>query len=295
MSRNERAELEEKIAHGTVRFPLAVYRIDTREPYELKAHWHGEFEIIYLERGSYRLNMNTSQYHIEAPALAFVEPGAIHALLMENNPAESAVVFDRKMLSFEYFDSIQYQVIRPILEGKLRFPAVIGPRDPGWEACEACFREILAEAEKESIGAWIRIKAALYRMIAALWEGGRFQSGLAAESSGQDKLEIMKEILSRIHREFGEQVTLTALARTAGMNPQYFCRYFKKLTGKTVTAYLNEIRIDKAAELLLESDQRIIEIAGACGYENMGYFIRRFKESRGMTPSQYRGANRKSV
>lgn len=288
MSRKERAELEEKTVHGTVRFPLAAYRIDTAGTCALKAHWHAEFEIIYMEKGRYRLNINTGEYRIEAPALAFIEPGAIHALLMEQNPVESAVVFDRKMLSFEYFDSIQYQVIRPMLEGKLRFPAVLSKGEPGWEECEACCREILEEAAKSSMSARIRIKSALYRMIAALWEAGRFQSGPVPERGGQYKLETMKAILSRMHRDFSERLTLTELADEAGMNPQYFCRYFKRLTGKTVTAYLNEIRIDKAAELLLETDKRIIEIAGECGFENMGYFIRRFKESRGVTPSGYR-------
>ena len=78
------------------------------------------------------------------------------------------------------------------------------------------------------------------------------------------------------------------------MNTQYFCRYFKKLVGKTPTEYINDVRIEKAKELLAESDDKIIDIAIACGYDNIGYFIKRFKEQKHMSPSQYRKQIKKS-
>ena len=72
------------------------------------------------------------------------------------------------------------------------------------------------------------------------------------------------------------------------MNEQYFCRYFKKNIGKTITEYINMIRVEKAATALAETEDKIIDIASACGFDNIGYFIRRFKKEKGMTPSEYR-------
>ena len=68
------------------------------------------------------------------------------------------------------------------------------------------------------------------------------------------------------------------------MNEQYFCRYFKKNIGKTITEYINVIRVEKAATALAETEDKIIDIA----FDNIGYFIRRFKKEKGMTPSEYR-------
>lgn len=85
------------------------------------------------------------------------------------------------------------------------------------------------------------------------------------------------------------------IADAAGLNVQYFCRYFKKNTGKTVTEYINEIRINHAAKMLLESEDKIIDIAGQCGYDNVGYFIKRFRQCKGITPSDYRKGNREKV
>lgn len=64
------------------------------------------------------------------------------------------------------------------------------------------------------------------------------------------------------------------------MNEQYFCRYFKKNIGKTITEYINVIRVEKAATALAETEDKIIDIASACGFDNIGYFIRRFKRRR---------------
>jgi len=79
---------------------------------------------------------------------------------------------------------------------------------------------------------------------------------------------------------------LTKILRS--YNPQYFCRYFKKNIGKTITEYINDVRIEKAAQALAETNDKIIDIAQNCGYENVSYFIRRFRRTKGMTPVQYR-------
>ena len=72
------------------------------------------------------------------------------------------------------------------------------------------------------------------------------------------------------------------------LNPQYFCRYFKENIGKTATRYIQEVRMEKAAEALAETNEKIITIAADSGFDNIGYFIRKFREIKGVTPSEYR-------
>ncbi len=101
--------------------------------------------------------------------------------------------------------------------------------------------------------------------------------------------------LQYIRSHYDGRLTVEEIADAAGLNVQYFCRYFKKNTGKTVTEYINEIRINHAAKMLLESEDKIIDIAGQCGYDNVGYFIKRFRQCKGITPSDYRKGNREKV
>ena len=69
---------------------------------------------------------------------------------------------------------------------------------------------------------------------------------------------------------------------------KYFSRYFRNATGQTFTAYLNTIRMNHACQLLLETDDTVLEIALECGYENVSYFIRLFGNLMHCTPLQYR-------
>ena len=72
------------------------------------------------------------------------------------------------------------------------------------------------------------------------------------------------------------------------MSPTYFCKYFHQEMGKTPFAFLNEYRIKKAAILLDDSSLYVSDIAINCGFDNISYFIRKFKEYQGITPKKYR-------
>jgi AraC-like DNA-binding protein len=76
------------------------------------------------------------------------------------------------------------------------------------------------------------------------------------------------------------------------MHPSAFSRFFKNGTQRTVTDYVNELRIGLASRLLLETELSILEICLRSGYENASNFNRRFREYRGMTPREFRAAHR---
>ena len=72
------------------------------------------------------------------------------------------------------------------------------------------------------------------------------------------------------------------------MSREYFCRFFKKNIGCTFTSYINELRIEACAKQIAETSGKIIDIALNNGFDNVGYFMHRFKESKHMTPLEYR-------
>ena len=76
------------------------------------------------------------------------------------------------------------------------------------------------------------------------------------------------------------------------MNSQYFCRFFKKKTGKTFTTYLNEYRLERIKKELSGTEKKIIDIASENGFENIGYFMKQFKLYTGVTPLTYRKQNK---
>ena len=144
------------------------------------------------------------------------------------------------------------------------------------------------KAKKKELSAYLQEKAGLYELLACLYQGGYLKNIGEVNDRDSSKIDILKRVLTYIHENYNRRLTIVEIASVAGLNAQYFCRYFKKNTYKTVTEYLNDIRIDHAAQRLLETDDKIIDIAGECGYDNIGYFIKRFRQCKGMSPSEYR-------
>ena len=103
------------------------------------------------------------------------------------------------------------------------------------------------------------------------------------------------ERISRCHRYvFGNLDTgirLEEAAHEAGMSPGAFCRYFRKVTGKTFFDFVNEIRTGQACRLLIETDGNVTDICYASGFSSVSNFNRRFRERLGVSPRDYRKAH----
>ena len=98
----------------------------------------------------------------------------------------------------------------------------------------------------------------------------------------------MQRVLGYLGRNFVAGVSLGRAATEAGMSPSAFCRLFKAETGLTLSAYLNNLRIGKARELLADGRQSLLEIALASGFSNQFHFIRTFKKLTSLTPGAFR-------
>lgn len=99
---------------------------------------------------------------------------------------------------------------------------------------------------------------------------------------------VIKEIQLFILTHYGENITLNMLAEQFYLHPNYLSRFFKEKTGKNFIEYLTEVRMEKVKELLVNTDNKVVDISLMVGYDNPRYFSKVFKQFTGMTPSEYR-------
>jgi AraC-like DNA-binding protein len=104
-------------------------------------------------------------------------------------------------------------------------------------------------------------------------------------SSALDK---MQRCSSFIYDRMATDLSLSDVAKVAGMTESTFSRFFQKNSGRSFTDYLTELRIGRACRLLGETQQPVSGICYEVGYLNLSNFNRNFLKRRGMTPSQYR-------
>lgn len=104
----------------------------------------------------------------------------------------------------------------------------------------------------------------------------------------KQQVDIVKAVNEHISTQFMKRITIDSLSDQFNIPTSTLKRCFKGVYGTTIHHYLKECRINAAKHLLQESDQSILEIANAVGYENGSKFTSAFKEATGVTPSAYR-------
>ncbi len=90
----------------------------------------------------------------------------------------------------------------------------------------------------------------------------------------------------RLH--YHEDITLNSLADLVYLNPNYLSNVFAQVTGCTLNRYIKQIRMEKAQELLLNTNMKVSDISQAVGYPNTSYFCKSFQKMFGATPERFR-------
>lgn len=96
------------------------------------------------------------------------------------------------------------------------------------------------------------------------------------------------EICHFLNENFTEEIEFSMLARRFHMDQASLCRFFKRATGRTMTAYLNELRVGAAAQLLINTNDSILDIGFRVGFGNYSNFNRQFKRIKGFGPRTLR-------
>lgn len=100
--------------------------------------------------------------------------------------------------------------------------------------------------------------------------------------------ERMNNVYEFLMNNFKKEISLSEVASVAAMNPNAFCRFFKSRTQKSLTQFINEIRIGHACKLLGDPDESITQIAYESGFNNVSNFNHFFKMIKKTSPSKYR-------
>ncbi len=98
----------------------------------------------------------------------------------------------------------------------------------------------------------------------------------------------VRNIHEHLMKNYREEISLEEIAEIVHMAPASACRFFKSSTGMTIFEYLNKVKIDYSCQLLLNTDQNIVDISYDCGFNNLSHFNKQFRKLIGKTPSEFR-------
>ena len=153
---------------------------------------------------------------------------------------------------------------------------------------EEKFENLLQAWRYPATGYRARCRSLLYDMLATLEEEQQ------SEYLPKDKKERIENAILKMEEEFrkGNNVDIPFLAEQCNMSQTYFRRLFHSLYGVSPKQYILSARMRWAKTMLKSTDDSITEIAENCGFDNVYYFSRAFRNHQGVSPSQYRNSHK---
>jgi len=276
----------EKVASGPSSF-VAFERNDPEFPFYW--HYHPEFELTLI--------INSSGQRLVGDGIADYGPGDL-VLLGPNVPhswrsgpvkansheSHRAVVvqFRQDFLGERFFDLEEMSTVAHLLR-RSSSGLAFGHTETGRKVTRALARLPLQSPAK-------RLATLLSVLIDLADESGaRVLSTLKVKPmcrvADQHRID---EICLYLNENFDEEVEFAKLSKRFHMDQASLCRFFKRATGRTMTAYLNELRVGAAAQLLINTDESILDIGFRVGFGNYSNFNRQFKRIKGFGPRTLR-------
>lgn len=278
---------ENKI-HTPDDFPYNTYLCSIPLDFQsVNLHWHDEVEIIVIKKGSGIVSVDLTTYSVSAGDIIFILPGQLHAISQKDNEIMEYenILFKSSLLKSSGYDLCNDKFIQPLFSGSLNICPVINNQTPYYPPVITAINEIDHLCDLRPYAYQLSIKAHLFQILYTL-----------VSNCGQNKikpinqksLKKIKTILSYIANNFQENIAIEDIANYCFYSKSYFMKFFKETMGVSFIQYLNDYRLEIAAELLTTTTDNILDIAFATGFNNISYFNRCFKKKYGVSPRKYR-------
>ena len=265
---------------------IMVVKEERFEFNEFPFHYHPEFELIYIMEGAGQRFVGDSIADFHHGELYFFGANLPHTFYNKHLPDgrkihQIVIQFDEGFLGKGFFDKLPFRAIRTFLSNAAR-GYLFG------EAITTTIGQRLIRMTRMDEAAAIAELLHLLHILSASPDL-KYISGPGYKIKPHSiETERMSAVYDHIIHHYKEPITLKAIADVACMSQEAFCRYFKKYTRKTFSAFLLELRIGNACRLLQEDKMSIQQIRAYCGFNNLSYFNRKFKVLVQKTPTEYR-------
>lgn len=155
---------------------------------------------------------------------------------------------------------------------------------------EQQFRHIRKEAETQAIGYRHVISGLCFQIITELTRSkASFSIDASEKQTERSPQSLIPRVQEYIEAQYQDpQLRLGQIAWHVGKSEEYLARLFRQHTGLTVFEYLRMIRLEKAKDLLMRTNQPLTQIADETGFNSLAYFSRSFRKYIGMAPSSFR-------
>ena len=282
---------KELVIHGTPQFPIGCYH-DVLHEMVVPWHWHEELEVAIVVEGSAIITSGSEKYIISEGNGIFINTEVLHGAwnLDDSRCRCHSLVFHPRLIGGSldsiYWKNYLYPLMRNPAMKSVIFDHTIPWQKEALNHIETAWKACVHEHK----GYEFEVRDELSCMIYLLCANSGSEKNGPSEKTMRDG-ERIKQMLQYIQDHFSEELTTTQIASAALISESECLRCFHNTIGTTPIQYVKQFRIGRAAELLTTTNDKITEISIQCGFQEMSYFSKSFKQIMGCTPREYRSQN----
>lgn len=249
------------------------------------AHWHEELEWTYVRSGSASIHIADQTFEAQEGDLLLCASGNIHYSdsLRPHNQLDF-IVFSPRLI---HERGVFAGCCHPHMTASELEEAGLTP------LVHNLFDQLPTELEKRPQYYQEIIQSVLNTFWYSIKRTFPDQESLTpAQTRRHDTAQGVQRLLSYIDTHYQEPLTLEKAAQFMNFSQCHFSRLFRQYTGVNFVTYLNMVRVEKAAEQLCASSERVVDIAYACGFNNIRTFNRVFRQVTGSSPTTFLSSSR---
>ncbi len=261
--------------------------------YSSQVHGHDFYEFFYVMDGKASHTLGGKTQLLAKGDIVLMNPTKKHGfqkagenITIINCIFQPSLLKDQRKLLGKVNGLEELLYLRPFYTGVNTVLSLSGKTDL---KTGILMQEMLEEFREQPEGYELAIRTKLTDLLVTL---ARFYEKSperkSVKPSSLKKGRSLIETLSYLDEHFTEDPVLEDAAKSAGLSREYFSTVFHSITGRTFKQYLNGLRVERAKELLKNTDEKIIEICHTAGFGDVSHFNKMFKKSVGLTPTDFR-------
>jgi AraC-like DNA-binding protein/quercetin dioxygenase-like cupin family protein len=246
-------------------------------------HYHPEYEIVYVHKGSGRRHVGNHLGNYEAGELVFIGPNLPHSGFgygVVGEHEEIVVQLKEDFLGEVFLKSPEMRAIKTLFERSHQGLIFFG------ETKRKVAEKLLMLPNLSQFERLIEVLN-IFQLLATTQEFSPLNVVGAKFDFNHKDEERINRVYRFVEENFMKPIDIQAVADIANLTIPSFCRYFKKITHLTFTDFVNEFRVNQACKLLNEK-MPIIDVCYESGFNNVSHFNKTFKTIIGKNPREYR-------
>ena len=231
---------------------------------------HENIEFLFFLEGNARVVCDGVPADVTAGDIAAISSYAAHQVVTEGRSRHFCLIIDSSFCLYHSIDPTRLCFERVIRDGQ----------------AQELFRLVMdACARTEGEFGHADVHCSILRLLLYLCHGYSTRRDRPA-TAGDNAMVYVCAAAQYIRENLASPLTAQSVAASAGVSKYHFLRQFKRLTGVTLSHYINAVRCERARQLLEQGEHKVKEAACLCGFANMSYFSRTFRQYTGLLPSE---------